>query len=155
MSETAEIEAPVAPAPPPPTVQRASPADINEMGVWLYPRIEERWRTSAHHVRGWLTGALPANDQALIRCGNAIGMAHVEPGRMGHPCRIVIDFVLHKDLAKGQDEIEQIYHWFNRWARSHQARGLFGVDDFTDIDRTWIRAWLGKLTKRETFSVIF
>lgn len=153
MSETTELELPVAiPAPP---VQRASPADINEMGLWLFPRIEQHWRTSSHHVRGWLTGALPANDQALIRCGNAMGMAHVEPGRMGHPCRIVVDFVLHRDQAEGQDEIEQIYRWFAHWARGHQAGGLFDIDDFTDIDRSFIRSWLGKLTKRELFAVMF
>lgn len=153
MSETAEIEVPVARIIP--LVQRASPADINEMGAWLFPRIEERWRTTPHYVRAWLTGALPANDQALIRCGDAMGMAHVEPGRMGHPCRVLVDFVLHQRGAEGQDDIEQVYRWFTRWALTHQAMGLFNIDGFADIDRTFIRSWLGKLTKRESFDVMF
>lgn len=154
MSEIAEppvIEA--RPAPPP--VQRASPADINEMGVWVFPRLCERWQTNHHHVRGWLTGALPSNEQALVRCGDAMGMAHVAPGRMGHLARVMVDFVIAERGAESQVEIEAIFRWFAHWARGHQASGLFGVDDFIDIDRSFVRSWLGKLTKRESFAVMF
>lgn len=155
MSETAEpIEVAAVPTPPP-LVQRASAADINEMGVWLFPRIGEHWTTTPHHVRGWLAGALPSNEQALIRCGDAIGMAHVEPGRLGHGARVVVDFVLSERLAEGQDEMEQIFRWFQRWARTLQAVGLFGVDDFVDIDRSFIRSWIGRLTKRESLAAMF
>ena len=154
MSEIVELPEIAIPRPPP-LVQRASPADINEMGPWLFPRIGEHWQTTPHHVRGWLTGAIPSNEQALVRCGDAIGMAHVEPGRLGHGNRVLVDFVLCERRADGQDECEQIFRWFAHWAQGHQAVGLFNVDDFVDIDRTFIRSWLGRLTKRESFAVMF
>lgn len=152
MSETIDLPSPVV-VPP---VQRMSSADINELGPWLFPRLRDHWQTTDHHVRGWLTGALPSNEQALIRCGDVVGMAHVEPGRMGHLARVVVDFAISERASlAAQDEFEQVFRWFARWAHGHQACGLFGVDDFTDIDKTFIRSWLGKLTKRESFGVMF
>lgn len=142
-------------APPPPPVHRAGPADLNETGEWLIPRIVEHWSTTPAMVMGWMRGALPSNEQALMRCGDAMGMAHVEPGRMGHPCRVIVDFVLSRHMAEGVDECVEIFAWFAHWAKGHGASGLFRVDDFTDIDRSYIRGRLGKLTKRESFNVVF
>lgn len=150
---TEEIES--AMPPPPPPTSRATAADVNEMGSWLLPRICEHWGTDNHRAIAWLRGAFASNEQALVRCGDAIGMAHLEPGRMGHPCRVIVDFVLSERLADGGDEILEIFAWMARWARQFEASGLFRVDDFTDIDRSFIRGRLGKLTKRESFNLVF
>lgn len=152
MSETFEE---VAPAVPLPQCRGASSADINEKGEWLLPRMCEHWGTTPHHAIAYLRGALPSNEQRLICCGDAIGLAHIEPGRMGHPCRVVVDFVLSKHLTDGADECVEVFAWFDRWARSLGASGLYRVDDLTDADRSYIRHRLGKLTKRESFSVIY
>lgn len=139
----------------PPPIRGASPADVNEMGAWLIPRMVEHWQTTPHHARAYLLGTLNSNEQRLIVCGDAIGMAHVEPGRMGHPCRVIIDFVLSKHLGEGVDECVEVYAWFMTWAKGLQASGLFRVDDFSDADRSFIRGRIGKLTKRESFNAIF
>jgi hypothetical protein len=140
---------------PPPPVRGASPADINEAGDWLIPRMCENWGTSAHLARAYLMGTLASNEQRLMVCGDAMGMAHVEPGRMGHPCRVIVDFVLSRRLTEGVEECCEIYAWMANWARGLQASGLFRVDDFSDADRSYIRGRIGKLTKRESFNCIF
>lgn len=158
MSQASDIEAaiaePVNPAPLPP-VQGASPADINEKGDWLIPRMCEHWATTSHHAIAYLRGTLASNEQRLMCCGDAIGMAHIEPGRMGHPPRVVVDFVLSKHLTDGAEECTEIYGWFFGWAKTLGASGLYRVDDFSDADRSYIRAKIGRLTKRESFSAIF
>lgn len=133
----------------------ASPADINEAGEWLIPRMMEHWGTTQYHAIAYLRGALVSNEQRLIVCGDAIGLAHIEPGRMGHPCRVRVDFVLSKHLTDGVDECCEIFGWFAKWAKSLSASGLFFVDDFTDADRSYIRGKIGKLTKRESYNHIF
>lgn len=150
MSET--LDRPPAVMPP---TRGASPADINEAGEWLIPRMCEYWNTSSYHAIAYLRGSLASNEQRLICCGDAIGMAHIEPGRMGHPPRVVIDFVLSKRLTDGAEECCEIFGWFQGWARSLGASGLFRVDDFCDADRSYIRHKIGKLTKRESFNAIF
>lgn len=141
---------------PPPPIHGASLADINEKGDWLLPRMCEHWATSQHHAIAYLRGTLASNEQRLICCGDAIGMAHVEPGRMGHPPRVVVDFILSKQGEEGPDECVEVMAWFHGWARTLGASGLFRVDDFTDIpDRSYIRHRLGKLTRRESFNLIF
>lgn len=154
MSETLDPIA-VAAVPPPP-IRGASMADINEKGDWLLPRMCEHWATSPHNAIAYLRGALPSNEQRLICCGEAIGLAHIEPGRMGHPPRVVVDFVLSRLQGDGVDEICEIFAWFHQWAKTLGASGLYRVDDFTDADRSFIRARLGqKLRKREVFDAIF
>lgn len=138
-----------------PQCRGASPADINEAGEWLIPRMVEHWGTTQHHAIAYLRGTLASNEQRLIVCGDAIGMAHVEPGRMGHPCRVIVDFVLSKHLTDGVDEVCEIFAWFVNWGRTLGASGLFRVDDFADADRSYIRSRIGKLTKRESFNAIF
>lgn len=138
-----------------PPIQRASVADINELGEWLIPLIADHWVTTPQLAKYWLSGAIPSNEQALVRCGNAIGMAHVEPGRMGHPCRVIVDFVLSKDGAEGEDECVDIFQWLMRWAKGLQASGLFRVDDFTHATRSAIRERLGKLIRKESHNRIF
>jgi hypothetical protein len=158
MSETvaaAELQPPVFVVVPPPPVARATAADINEMGVWLLPRMCEHWATNHHLAIAYLKSALPSNEQALVRCGSAIGMAHLEPGRMGHPCRVIVDFVLSEQGIEGADECVEVFAWMARWAKQFGASGLFRVDDFTDADRSSIRQRLGKLTKRESHNLVF
>lgn len=142
------------PAPPPP-IRAASLADINEMGDWLFPRLCEAWQTSDHQVIAFLRGALPSNEQRLMVCGDAIGMVHIEPGRMGRQVRAVVDFVLSKRLTDGVEECVEIYAWMAEWGKRLGAAGLFRVDDLTDADRSFIRSRLGKLTKKESFNFIF
>lgn len=160
MSETVALPEAFIAVPPPP-VRGASPADINEMGEWLIPRMVEHWSTTTHqvtthHARGYLLATLNSNEQRLIVCGDSIGMAHIEPGRMGLQCRVIVDFTLSKFLADGVDGACEILAWFQTWAKGLQASGLFRVDDFTDIpDRSFIRSRIGKLTKRESFNAIF
>ena len=155
MSETEALEELLPPKPPMPTIQRLSSADVNEMGPWLLPRIAEHWGTTQQLAKYWLSGAIPSNEQALVRCGDAAGMAHIEPGRMGHPPRVIIDFVLSERLGDGVDEICEIFGWMANWARSLGASGLFRVDEFTDADRSYIRGKVGKLTKKESFNRVF
>lgn len=158
MSETLDqlAAAPVPlPPPPMPTIRRVSNPDLNEVGPWLLPRIAAEWSTSQQLAKYWLAGAIPSNEQALVICGDAVGMAHIEPGRMGHPCRVIVDFVLSARLTDGVDECVEIYAWLANWARSLGASGLFRVDDFTDADRSFIRGRIGKLTKRESFNAVF
>lgn len=153
---SAALDMAVAMMPTPlPQVRGASPADINEAGEWLIPRMMEHWGTDQHQVIAYLRGALPSNEQRLMCCGDAMGMAHVEPGRMGHPCRVIVDFVLSKRMIEGPDECCEIFAWFATWGKSLGASGLFRVDDFTDADRSYIRARIGKLTKRESFNAVF
>ncbi len=140
---------------PPPPIRGASLADINEKGDWLLPRMCEHWATTQHHAIAYLRGALPSNEQRLICCGDAIGMAHIEPGRMGHAPLVIVDFVLSKHLTDGVEECVEIYGWFQQWARTLGASGLYRVDDFTDADRSYIRSKIGKLTKRESFNAVF
>jgi hypothetical protein len=77
---------------------------------------------------------------------------------------MMMNFENHEILSKNdpnprftfsQDEMEQIFRWFARWARTLQATGVYGVDDFADIDRSFIRSWIGRLTKRESLAAIF
>lgn len=154
MSETATPPETFTAVPPPP-IRGASPADVNEMGEWLIPRMCEHWGVSPHHARGYLMGTLNSNEQRLIVCGDAIGMAHIEAGIMGHAPRVLVDFVLSKQLTDGVENCVEIFGWFANWAKSLQASGLFRVDDFTDADRSFIRSKIGKLTKRESFNAIF
>jgi hypothetical protein len=147
MSETIEIVAPA--------VQRAGLGDLTTVAPWLLPRIVEHWKTTEHQAMLWLRGSLPSNEQALMVCGDAIGMAHVEPGRLGRGPRVVVDFVLCARQEIQLIECEEIFAWFARWARGMGAVGLFGVDDFCDIDRSWIRGKIGRLTKHESVSLIF
>lgn len=133
----------------------ASPADINEKGEWLIPRMTEHWGTDRYQAIAYLRGTLASNEQRLIVCGDAIGMAHIEPGRMGHPCRVVVDFALSKHLTDGVEEVCEVLGWFANWAKALGASGLYRVDDFTDADRSYIRGKVGKLTKREMYSAIF
>jgi hypothetical protein len=42
-----------------------------------------------------------------------------------------------------------------RWAKSLGASGLFRVDDFSDAERSFIRAKIGKLVRRESFNAVF
>ncbi len=164
MSETLDIAASIAApfeAQPPPPVHGASLADINEKGEWLIPRMCEHWATSQHHAIAYLRGTLASNEQRLMCCGDAIGMAHIEPGRMGHPPRVVVDFVLSKHgeaVRRGEENAEEsaeIFAWFAGWAKTLGASGLYRVDDFTDVERSFIRARIGKLRKREVFDAIF
>lgn len=155
MSETIDFSEMIAEVPPMPPIRGTTLADINEVGDWLLPRIVEHWQTTPQLAIFWLRGSLPSNEQRLISCGDSIGMAHIEPGRMGHPCRVVVDFVLSKHLADGAEECCEIFGWFANWARGLGASGLFRVDDFTDADRSYIRSKIGKLTKRESFNAIF
>lgn len=143
-----------APSPPPP-IHAASLADINEAGPWLFPRLCEAWQVSDHQVIAYLRGSLPSNEQRLICCGDAMGMVHIEPGRMGRQVRAVVDFVLSKRLTDGVDECVEIYAWMAEWGKRLGAAGLFRVDDLTDADRSYIRSRLGKLTKKEIFNHIF
>lgn len=154
MSETTEAPEIIKSAPPPP-IRGASLADINEMGEWLLPRMCEHWATSDHHAIAYLRSALASNERRLMCCGDAIGLVHEEPGRMGHPARAVVDFVLSKHLTEGAEECVEIFVWFANWAKMKGASGLYRVDDFTDADRWAIRARLGKLTKREMHNVVF
>lgn len=133
--------------------QRASLADINEMGAWLLPRIAERWGCSQRQVISWLQLAIPANDQALIRCGDTLGMAHIEPGRLGQRVRINVDFVLTKEGAADANACEPVFKWFAHWARSMDALGLFRLDLLSDADLKRIRSWLGALSE-ETFQCL-
>ena len=142
-------------APPPPPIHAASLADINEMAPWLLPRLCEAWQVRDHHVIAYLRSALPSNDQRLICCGDAIGLAHEESDRMGRKPKVFIDFVLSKRLTDGVDECVEIFGWFAGWAKNKGAVGLFRVDDLTDADRSYIRSRIGKLTKKEAFNCIF
>lgn len=154
MSEV--LDAPIVPSPVP-TVERAGLGDLTEMAPWLFSRLTEHWKTTDHLVMYWLRGSLPSNEQALVRCGDAIGMAHVEPGRLGQGPRVVVDFVLSQRAGEIQiPECEEIFAWFMRWAKGMQATGLYNLDDLTDIDRSWIRSKLQtRLTKRESHNAIF
>lgn len=153
MSDVADL--PAAESVPPPAVQRLGPADLHEMGSWLLPRIVEHWQTNEQLALYWLRGALPSNEQGLIRCGDAVGMAHIEPGRLGHQARVVVDFVLCQRGEAGVAEMKEIYGWFMRWARSMGASGVFRVDAFSDLHRTWIRDKMGRLTKTESINLVF
>jgi hypothetical protein len=155
MSEIAEQSPPPAEVIPPPAIQRVGPADINEMGPWLLPRIVEHWKTNDQLAMYWLRGALPSNEQALVRCGDAIGMAHIEPGRLGQPPRVVVDFVLCQRGEAGVDVMKEIYGWFVQWARSMSASGVFRLDGCSDLHRTWIRDKIGRLTKTESVNLVF
>lgn len=146
MSETLEV--------PVLTVGRASLADIGE-SPWLVARIAEHWVTTPGHAMGWLRSSLDINDQALVRCGPAFGMAHVEYGRMGSPNRVVIDFVIAKGKDEDTDAMVAVFGWFETWAKRLGCSGLFRVDDFTDCDRSWIVHRLGRLSVRQMRHAIF
>jgi hypothetical protein len=154
-------EAPVEELPPPtppvvvPPVRGASLADLNEQGAWLIPRMVEHWGTTPAQAMFYLRGTLSSNEQRVLCCGDAVGMSHIEPGRMGHPCRVVVDFVLSKRGIDGVDECCEIYDWMLRWSKSLGASGLFRVDDFSDAERSFIRAKIGKLVRRESFNAVF
>jgi hypothetical protein len=155
MSETETVEPEVTKAIELPPVRRAGVADINECGPWLLPRMCEYGATIPERAIAYLRATIPANDQALVRCGDAMGMCHVEPSSLGHPCRMVVDFVLSKHLTDGVDECCEIYAWMANYAKGHGASGLYRVDDFSDADRSFIRARIGKLTKKESFHCYF
>lgn len=162
MSETIEKpEAEEIVRPPVPPVRRAGLADINEKGDWLIPRMVQHWGTTPAHAIAYLRGTIPANDQALIVCGDAIGMCHLEPGRMGGAARMRVDFVLFaraeaaRGAEEGVDECCEVFGWMANYARQHGATGLYRVDDFCDVDRSFIRAKIGRLVKLETHNLVF
>ena len=164
MSDTIELVAeaePIARTTPLPPVHRAGLADINDKGVWLIPRMVENWTTTPQRAIAFLRGTLPANDQARVVCGDAIGMCHLEPSIMGAPARMRVDFVLYeRDAAarageEGVDECCEIFAWMANYARQHGSSGLYRVSDFCDIDRSYIRSRIGRLTKLETLNLVF
>ena len=106
MSATLDLPTELAAPPPPPPIRAASLADINEMGPWLLPRICEAFQVSDHQAIAFLRGALPSNDQRLIVCGDAIGMVHIEPGRMGRQVKAVVDFVPSPLKLVAQPQVE-------------------------------------------------
>lgn len=156
MSEAVEQVADVPPADIPQVAiaHRAGLADINETAEWLLPRVTKHWKCSPRQAISWFQLAVPSNDQALIRCGDAMGMAHVQTGRLGWKPRINVDFVLSKNGAAGFADCEPIFRWLVAWATSLDTMGLFRIDSFSDADRTRIKSWIGALNKEELYCLL-
>jgi len=150
------IDAPPERAPvAPPRARRspsgAGPADINETGTWLIPRLCERFKTTPNIAKSFLSSALVSNDRRLVVSGTAIGMIHTESGMMGQPPRAVVDFVLAENKADGHDDLLDVFAWFSTWAKLQGCSAIYDVDTFSDLDKSWIRDALGPLTRRNTY----
>ena len=149
-------EAPAATSEPVlPPVRRASLADLTECGAWLLTRIANDWPTTTTSALSWMRSALDGNDQAFMRCGDAFGMAHIESGRLGAGNRVVVDFMVHEQRAKGTPEMLEIYSYLERWAKSLGCTGVYRVDDLSDCDRKDIKGRLGHLSRKEAYHAVF
>jgi hypothetical protein len=113
------------------------------------------WQTTAQQAMFNLRGSLSSNEVLLLTCGDSVGQCHVEPGKMGHPPRVLVDFVLCRRGADGDDTMGPIFRWMAGWAKSLGSQGLYRVRDFTDMDAHSFRTELGKLTRREIWSLLF
>jgi len=153
MSETLpEVEQP--PVRQAALARRASPADIETAGEWLLPRLAAHYMVSGRVVLGWLLGTMGSNSQMVVACGDAMGAGHVEPGHLGRPPRVAVDFVLAKNPEEQTSEMQAIFRTIGLWAKGMGAEKMTGVDDLTDCDRLDIRV-VGKLTKRDVYEMVF
>ena len=132
-------------------VERVGLADLNDLGLWLLPRLEREWKVDPATALFYLRGTVASNDMLFIKAGDAVGLARIEPGRMGKPASVITDFVFCARAKQGKPEMMAIYQAFYLWARGLRCPILQRLTETTDLDEPSIKKALygSTLVKRE------
>jgi hypothetical protein len=143
-----------------PDVWRMADAEIDEVMVWLYPKLMERWpRLDADRLVYFLKNAMPSRTMLLCRTTNVVGCFEI-----GQDIFEPLPFLKERFVRQREPMIEEaakLYVYAMKWAQQVKGRVCWfgmdsniGIEDMGQIARKVLGAkqrsyfWLDLMEKR-------
>lgn len=123
--EPVEKAFPSIPQRPRPVTRRMELADINEHGLWLFPRLQAAFpKLNPSVIPGWLTQQIYENTSIMLYQQDAVVLAQLIRAHAAEPVPVVRETFLY---VRDPEDVEQItaamgfYDEIERYTKLHDA----------------------------------
>lgn len=155
-TETVEKAFPSIPRREPAATRRMELGDINEHGLWLFPRLQKAFPSLDQRViPGWLTSMLYENTSLLLYQRNAVTCAHLIRPSVLEPVPVVREvffYVRDPDDADQMSDAMACYDEIERYTKLHDA-STYIVSSRSDVKPEMLRKRFDRVFESKQYFV--
>lgn len=154
--EPVEKAFPSIPERPPAVTRRMELADINEHGVWLFPRLQAAFpKLSPNVIPGWLTQQIWENTSIMLYQRDAVALAQLTRANAVDPMPVVRETFLYVRNPEDADQLTSamaFYDEIERFTKLHDA-STYIISARSDIKPEMLRKRFARVFEAKQYFV--